>query len=239
MSDRTQKVDWDELLTITARKGDIVAGVQALSYGRNPSAEAVAFRKTLATALDATGQPPVDRTQTLSAERIVARIVSHWLINRGVEIRAGQPLTGTPNGIAQEILAALPAQPPTPVLSDKEKEQLKGFADKLSFACPTFWQPEIELLRDLASGGGVDAGVPEPRGPRQQTGPASASVDPAPNLASREHRVEEGEDRYRSALQAIRGPEDSGPWITIYREAGAGYAGLQAIAEAALGEEQA
>lgn len=52
--------------------------------------------------------------------------------------------------------------------------------------------------------------------------------DPAPTQV---------EDRCRSALRAIRGPEDSGPWITIYREAGGGYAGLQAIAEAALAEE--
>lgn len=57
------------------------------------------------------------------------------------------------------------------------------------------------------------------------------------NLASREHRGEEC-DRYHSALRAIRGPEDSGPWITIYREAGGGYAGLQAIAEAALSDDE-
>lgn len=40
--------------------------------------------------------------------------------------------------------------------------------------------------------------------------------------------------RARSALEAIRGPEDSGPWIDAYRAAGGGYAGLQAIAEEAL-----
>lgn len=37
-----------------------------------------------------------------------------------------------------------------------------------------------------------------------------------------------------SALRAIRGPSDAGPWIDIYVEAGGGYAGLQAVAGAAL-----
>ena len=40
--------------------------------------------------------------------------------------------------------------------------------------------------------------------------------------------------RLRSALDTIRGPEDRGPWIDIYRKAGGGYQGLQAIARAAL-----
>jgi histidine triad (HIT) family protein len=39
---------------------------------------------------------------------------------------------------------------------------------------------------------------------------------------------------YESALRAIRGPEDQGVWIGVYREAGGGYQGLQAIAESAL-----
>jgi len=41
-------------------------------------------------------------------------------------------------------------------------------------------------------------------------------------------------ERLREALRVIRGPEDSGPWIEIYRAAGGGYEGLQAIAEVAL-----
>lgn len=41
-------------------------------------------------------------------------------------------------------------------------------------------------------------------------------------------------DTLASALRAIAGPEDSGPWIEAYRAAGGGYEGLQAIAEAAL-----
>jgi hypothetical protein len=44
-------------------------------------------------------------------------------------------------------------------------------------------------------------------------------------------------DRLRSALQTIRGPEDRGPWIEVYRAAGGGYEGLQAIARAALRED--
>lgn len=41
--------------------------------------------------------------------------------------------------------------------------------------------------------------------------------------------------RLREALKAIRGPEDRGYWIEqVYRPAGGGYQGLQAIAEAAL-----
>jgi hypothetical protein len=43
-------------------------------------------------------------------------------------------------------------------------------------------------------------------------------------------------ERLESALRAIRGPEDAGPWIAIYREAGGGYEGLQAIAAAALSD---
>ncbi len=41
-------------------------------------------------------------------------------------------------------------------------------------------------------------------------------------------------DHLVDALRAIAGPEDSGPWMEIYREAGGGYEGLQAIARAAL-----
>lgn len=40
--------------------------------------------------------------------------------------------------------------------------------------------------------------------------------------------------RYEDALRTIRGPEDCGPWIEVYREAGGGYGGLQAVAEQAL-----
>ncbi len=43
--------------------------------------------------------------------------------------------------------------------------------------------------------------------------------------------------RLEEALRVIRGPEDRGPWMLIYRNAGGGYAGLQAIAETALAPE--
>jgi NTP pyrophosphatase (non-canonical NTP hydrolase) len=45
---------------------------------------------------------------TAKREQIVAKIVARWLRVREDEIRKGHPLTGTPNGIAQEILRALP-----------------------------------------------------------------------------------------------------------------------------------
>ena len=41
---------------------------------------------------------------------------------------------------------------------------------------------------------------------------------------------------FREALETIVGPADSGRFIGVYRKAGGGYAGLQAIARAALGE---
>jgi hypothetical protein len=41
-------------------------------------------------------------------------------------------------------------------------------------------------------------------------------------------------ERLEGALRTIRGPEDRGPWIMVYREAGGGYEGLQAIATVAL-----
>jgi hypothetical protein len=41
-------------------------------------------------------------------------------------------------------------------------------------------------------------------------------------------------ERLRSALKAIVGPCDSGPWIFAYGDAGGGYEGLQAIAREAL-----
>ena len=41
-------------------------------------------------------------------------------------------------------------------------------------------------------------------------------------------------DRLEDALSAIVGPEDNGAWIEVYREAGGGYEGLQAIAREAL-----
>jgi hypothetical protein len=43
-------------------------------------------------------------------------------------------------------------------------------------------------------------------------------------------------ERYEDALRTIRGPSDSGPFMLVYREAGGGYEGLQAVAEAALDE---
>lgn len=36
------------------------------------------------------------------------------------------------------------------------------------------------------------------------------------------------------ALRTIAGPSDSAPYIWVYRDAGGGYEGLQAIAKAAL-----
>lgn len=36
------------------------------------------------------------------------------------------------------------------------------------------------------------------------------------------------------ALRVIDGPADNGPWIEVYRKAGGGYEGLQAIAREAL-----
>jgi hypothetical protein len=44
--------------------------------------------------------------------------------------------------------------------------------------------------------------------------------------------------RYRDALEAICQANDAGPHIEIYRAAGGGYEGLQAIAEAALDPER-
>jgi hypothetical protein len=41
------------------------------------------------------------------------------------------------------------------------------------------------------------------------------------------------------ALETIQGPADSGPWIDIYRVAGGGYEGLQAIARAAIAKNRA
>lgn len=43
-------------------------------------------------------------------------------------------------------------------------------------------------------------------------------------------------DRLAEALRVIAGPWDTGPWIEVYRAAGGGYEGLQAIARAALDE---
>lgn len=48
------------------------------------------------------------------------------------------------------------------------------------------------------------------------------------------HALEAERDRYREALEAIKGPCDSLPWIEPYRAAGGGYEGLQAIAAVAL-----
>lgn len=41
-------------------------------------------------------------------------------------------------------------------------------------------------------------------------------------------------DHYADALKAISTSADSGEWVEVYRTAGGGYEGLQAIAEAAL-----
>lgn len=40
--------------------------------------------------------------------------------------------------------------------------------------------------------------------------------------------------RFEEALRTIRGPDGRGPWVDIYRQAGGGCEGLQAIANAAL-----
>ena len=42
------------------------------------------------------------------------------------------------------------------------------------------------------------------------------------------------EERLRAALETIAGPQDRGSWIEVYRAAGGGYEGLQAIARTAL-----
>ncbi len=44
-------------------------------------------------------------------------------------------------------------------------------------------------------------------------------------------------DHLTDALRAIAGSSNSGTWIEIYREAGGGFEGLQAIAKAALAVE--
>ncbi len=41
---------------------------------------------------------------------------------------------------------------------------------------------------------------------------------------------------FEEALDAICGPRDSGPFMDVYRTAGGGYEGLQAIARAALSQ---
>ena len=41
-------------------------------------------------------------------------------------------------------------------------------------------------------------------------------------------------ERQRDALDFITGGVDRGPWIFVYREAGGGYEGLQAVAREAL-----
>lgn len=85
------------------------------------------------------------------------------------------------------VLAALPAQPPAPVLSDEERERLENIA--LSLLGRGYHEPAAEqaaFLRNLASQehrgeGGVGAGVASPQGPQGASRPhLSASVDPAP-----------------------------------------------------------
>jgi hypothetical protein len=52
MPDKTAPtVDWDALVTVTARRGDVAAAAQALGYGNNLSDEATAFQETLNAAL--------------------------------------------------------------------------------------------------------------------------------------------------------------------------------------------
>ena len=53
-------------------------------------------------------------------------------------------------------------------------------------------------------------------------------------LKAKEARIAQLE----AALQTIVGPEDSGQWIEVYRQAGGGYEGLQAVALEALEQKE-
>lgn len=53
-------------------------------------------------------------------------------------------------------------------------------------------------------------------------------------MISAEDDLRERAMLFESALRAICGPEDQGPWMVPYREAGGGYQGLRAIAETVL-----
>lgn len=72
------------------------------------------------------------------------------------------------------------------------------------------------------------------RPPDPPTGAMWGLAGPQGTRDPRADTVAAERDRYREALRAIRGPEDSGPWMDVYRLAGGGYEGLQAIAREAL-----
>lgn len=79
---------------------------------------------------------------------------------------------------------------------------------------------------------------------RQGVGDGAAAVDEiarwvelygdAEDWAKRAQAAHAKSERYYEALHTIAGPQDRGPWIEVYRAAGGGYEGLQAIAERAL-----
>jgi hypothetical protein len=77
----------------------------------------------------------------------------------------------------------------------------------------------------------VDAG-----GFARGIGDVSDVVPPSSHWRAVEVVPAEDYDRLREALRTIAGPEDRGPWIMVYRDAGGGYEGLQAIARVALDE---
>ena len=69
-------------------------------------------------------------------------------------------------------------------------------------------------------------------GPRTTPSAEPIYSDPYTRIEWLHQRI----NRLENALRAICTANDSGPWIDVYREAGGGYEGLQAIAERALDE---
>jgi hypothetical protein len=67
-----------------------------------------------------------------------------------------------------------------------------------------------------------------------------ADTSPAAKIVSdlyeqgRVAALEQAAERYRDALDFLTGGIDREPWITVYRNAGGGYEGLQAVAREAL-----
>jgi len=121
-----------------------------------------------------------------------------------------------------------------------------GYQLAVNDALAVLTQPQTERCPEDCDGfgrliGDSDGPCPACSGLESDGGGAATAAGVAD--AEHERRLETNRllwnrvARLEEALRVIRGPEDRGPWMLIYRNAGGGYAGLQAIAETALAPE--
>lgn len=80
------RVGWDQLLTVTARRGDVAAATLALGHANNLNDEAEAFRQSLNSALASPAQENANEELTMIALALKNQGIEQVTPERGVEL---------------------------------------------------------------------------------------------------------------------------------------------------------